>query len=81
METMMAILVFLYALCIREGLLNKTSKKSDFKNYSGKVFRSQSIFRLGRSIIAGKFHHIASFIRYLRQILKQIDQIRLSHVQ
>ncbi len=80
-ETMMAILVFLYALCIREGLLNQTYKKSDFKKYSGKIFRSQSIFRSGRSIMAGKFYHFVSFIRYLRQIIKQIGQLKLSHVQ
>ena len=78
---MMAILVFLYTLCIREGLFNQTFKKSDFKKIMGKTFRSQSIIRFGRSIIARRFHHLTSFIRYLRQTIKQISQLKLSHVQ
>jgi len=64
-KLMMAIVCFLYALCIHQGLIEyRVFKKSDFKKYkNGKITLAISIFRKGKSIIAGKFYHFKSLLK------------------
>jgi len=71
-KLMMAIVSFLYVLCIHQGLLAYSKlKKSDFKKYrDGTKTLAVSIFRKGKAIVAGKFHHLKSFIRFLIAVLK-----------
>ena len=71
-KMMMAIVSFLYVLCIHHGFLAyREKKKSDFKKYlDGTTTLAISIFRKGKSIVAGKFYHLISFIEFLSEILK-----------
>lgn len=82
-KMMMAIVTFLYILCIHhgtEGYIKK--KKSDFKKFAnGKITLTVSIFKKGKSIVAGKFYHFISFIRYLTEILKGKKIPSWFHVQ
>ena len=71
-KLMMAIVTFLYVLCIHEGIIcYKKIKKSDLKKYAdGKVTLAISVFRKGKSVVAGKFTHLRAFLDYLTQILR-----------
>jgi len=59
-KLMMAIVTFLYALCVQQGLLiYSVHKKSDFKKYKdGRITLAVSVFRKGISILTGKFYHL-----------------------
>lgn len=72
-KMMMAIVCFLYVLCIYNGFLSyATKKKSDWKKYAdGKITLAISIFKKGKSILAGKFYHLPSFIEYLARSIKR----------
>jgi len=82
-KMMMAIVSFLYILCIHQGLLEyRNMKKSDIKIYaSGKTTLAVSVFKKGKAILAGKFYHLVSFIRYLTAILKGKSNPIWVHVQ
>jgi len=82
-KMMMAIVCFLYILCIHHGVLESAKmKKSDFKKYTnGTITLAVSIFKKGKSILAGKFYHLVSFIRYLTRILKGKSKPKWVHVQ
>lgn len=82
-KLMMAIVTFLYVLCIHQGILAYSKfKKSDFKKYrDGTTTLAISVFRKGKSLIAGKFHHLKSFIRFLMSILKGKNLPFWVHVQ
>jgi len=57
-------------------------KKSDFKTYvNGTTTLAVSIFKKGKSILADKFYHLASFIQYLTKILKGKRDPEWVHVQ
>lgn len=57
-------------------------KKSDFKSYAnGITTRAVSIFKKGKSVLAGKFYHLASFIEYLTEISKGKKNPKWVHVQ
>jgi len=70
-KLMMAIVTFLYVLCIHEGLIcYEKIKKSDLKKYAdGTITLAISVFRKGKSVVAGKFTHLRAFLDYLTQIL------------
>lgn len=71
-KMMMAILVFLYAICIDQGLkeFEKCSKKSAFKKYkNGKITLSRSVFRTGLAIVQGKFTNLQGFFTFLINLL------------
>lgn len=80
---MMAIVVFLYVLCIIEGLKQlRKSKPSDWKIYkNGKQFLTVSIFRKGLSYVNLKFNNLRSFIEYLIHLLKGKNLLFLQNVQ
>jgi len=82
-KMMMAIVCFLYILCIHHGIIEYVEmKKSDFKTYAdGTRTLAVSIFKKGKSILAGKFYHLASFIQYLTKILKGKKDPQWVHVQ
>lgn len=71
-KLMMAMVVFLYVLCLNEGWLRYThKKKSDWKKYQdGKVSLAASIFKKGLSYAKGKFNDLASFFKYLSKLLR-----------
>ena len=79
----MAIVTFLYALCVHQGLLvYSVYKKSDFKKYKdGKITLAVSVFRKGISIVIGKFYHLKSFLEYLANILADKKRPNWVHVQ
>lgn len=68
---MMGIVVFLYVLCIVEGLRQlKESKPSDWKKYkNGKRFLTVSIFKKGLSYLNLKFNNLITFIQYITKEL------------
>lgn len=72
-KLMMAIVVFLYALCIEQGWLQyRNMKKSDWKKFqNGDTTLAVSVFRKGRSYLAAKFNNLASFLQFLTLMLKQ----------
>lgn len=80
---MMAIVVFLYVLCICEGLKQlKTVKLSNRKKYkNGTIFLTISIFRKGLSLVCLKFNNLNSFCLYLKLILKDRNLLILQNVQ
>jgi len=82
-KLMMAIVSFLYVLCIHQGILAYAKlKKSDFKKYrDGTKTLAVSIFRKGKAIVAGMFHHLKSFIQFLISILKGKSPPFWVHVQ
>jgi len=82
-KLMMAIVVFLYVLCIGQGWLQyKNTKKSDWKKYKdGGITLAVSVFRKGRSYLAAKFNDLASFIRFLALLLRHKNAPFWVHVQ
>lgn len=80
---MMAIVVFLYVLCICEGLKQlKNTKSSDWKKFkNGTVTLAVSVFRKGLSYVSLRFNNLKSFIRYLSRILSDKNMTFLQNVQ
>lgn len=71
-KMMMAILVFLYAICIDQGIkeFENGFKKSDYKKYKdGKITLAKSIFRVGLARVQGKFTDLQSFCTFLANLL------------
>jgi ribonuclease HIII len=79
----MAIVVFLYVLCICEGLKQlKKMKPSDSKKFKdGTITLTVSIFRKGLAYVHLKFNNLRTFVRYLRTILKHKNLLFLQNVQ
>lgn len=71
-KLMMAIVTFLYVLCINEGFIAYLKvKKSDFKKYAdGKVTLAVSVFRKGLSIVEAGFSNLRTFFKYLVDIIR-----------
>ncbi len=82
-KLMMAILTFLYAMCIHEGLLAyQQVKKSDWKKYAdGKISLTVSIFRKGLAIVEGKFYNIQTFVEFLVTLFHRKIMPTWVHVQ
>jgi hypothetical protein len=88
-ELMMAIVVFLYALCIRQGLLVyqhfKKPKKSDYKQFAKKTKPFQtlavSVFRKGIAYLENLFFNLSSFIQFLHSICRGEKPDFFIHVQ
>ncbi len=80
---MMGIVVFLYVLCITQGLKRlMKKKKSDWKKYSnGKSFLSESIFLKGLAYINAEFWNLVGFIEYLNRELADKKLLFLQNVQ
>lgn len=80
---MMALVVFLYVLCITEGLEKlKIKKVSDWKKYkNGKCFLAVSVFRKGLSYLSQKFNNLVTFIDYLADKLLDKNLVFLQNVQ
>lgn len=80
---MMAIVVFLYVLCICEGLKQlKKTKASDWKKFKdGTVTLAISVFRKGLSYVNLRFNNLRSFVRYLKRILSDKNLLFLQNVQ
>ncbi len=80
---MMGIVVFLYVLCIVEGLKQlKKSKPSDWKIYkNGKRFLTVSVFSKGLAYLNLKFKNLITFIRYLTIELADKNLLFLQNVQ
>lgn len=66
-KLMMGIVVFLYAICIKQGLIQyKQIMKSDWKNYAdGSKTLAVSVFKKGQSFIASKLINLKSFLAFL----------------
>lgn len=75
-ELMMGILVMVYIMAVREGLLSHKRNPIPLKKYSdGKKYLSISIFRMGMAIIQDIFTKINSLIEYIvNQMKVSIDQ-------
>lgn len=82
-KLMMAIVCFLYTLCVSQGLLRyQQKKKSDYKNYSdGSSALAESIFKKGKSVISMKFHDLRSFLRFIAQLIAGKKPPKWVHVQ
>lgn len=80
---MMAIVVFLYVLCICEGLKQlKRTKSSDWRKFKdGRITLAISVFRKGLSQVNLRFNNLRSFVRYLRRLLSDKNLIFLQNVQ
>jgi hypothetical protein len=80
---MMAIVVFLYVLCVCEGLKQlKKTKPSDWKKFkNGTITLTVSIFRKGLAYVHLKFNNLRTFARYLRRILHDKNLLFLQNVQ
>ena len=80
---MMAITVFLYVLCIVEGLKElKKSKPSDLKIYAGnKCYLTISVFSKGLSYLCSKFKNLSTFFDYLHDKLLDINLLFVQNVQ
>lgn len=72
-KLMIALIVFLYVLCIREGLKKLKKKKAqDWKRYkNGTQYLATSVFRKGLSFLLIQSSNLKTFIRYLRQIINR----------
>lgn len=79
---MMGIVVFLYVLCIVEGLRRlKKTKPSDWKKYSnGKKYLTVSFFRKGLSYLNLMFNNLTTFIQYLARELRDKNLLFLQTV-
>jgi len=77
-KLMMAIVVFLYTICIKEGFIQyKQKKKSDWKIYAnGSVTLTVSIFRKGLSFIDTKLRNLSSFFWLIANWIKQISKLK-----
>ena len=78
-ELMMALLVFLYFLCIRQGFIEyKKTKKSDYKRFvkNGQEVKTLAIaiFRKGLSYLENLFYDIKSFTRFLNNIVRNVSK-------
>ena len=82
-KLMMAVVCFLYTLCISQGLLRyRQSKKSDYKNYSdGSSTLAESVFKKGKSIVSMKFRNLKSFLMFIAQIIDGKKPPKWVHVQ
>ncbi len=70
-ELMMGVLVMVYIIAIREGLLSHKLKPIPMKRYKdGKTYLSISIFRMGLAIIQNLFMRINQLIEYIVNQLK-----------
>jgi len=80
---MMGIVVFLYTLCVVEGIKQlKKSKPSDYKKYKdGKIFLTVSIFKKGLDHLNLRFRNLSSFIQFLRSELAGNKMLFLQNVQ
>ncbi len=80
---MKALVVFLYTLCICEGLFQlKDGKLSHWKKYKdGKTFLAVSIFRKGLSFLCLSFNNLRSFCDYLVRALGDKKLLFLQNVQ
>lgn len=77
-KLMMAIVVFLYAICIKEGFFQyKQKKKSDWKIYAdGSISLSVSVFRKGLSFIDAKIRDLNSFLSLIANWIKYISKLK-----
>jgi len=70
-ELMMGILVMVYIMAVKEGLLNHKRKPIPWKKYKdGKKYLSISIFRLGMAIIQALFTRVNKLFDYIGDQLK-----------
>jgi len=80
---MMGIVVFLYTLCIIEGMKKlKKCKPSDYKKFKdGSIFLTVSFFKKGLDYLNLKFNNLASFIQFLGDTLGKQKMVFLQNVQ
>ena len=64
---MLAILTFLYALCIHEGLEKGTKKIKKYAN--GQSYRAKSVFRSGLSILKEQISSVKELVGLLKNII------------
>lgn len=70
-ELMMGVLVMVYMLAVREGLLSNRKNPIPFKKYrDGTTYLSISIFRMGMAIIQNLFTKISRLMEYIENHLK-----------
>ena len=72
----MGIVVFIYALCIEQGLTQlKHKKKSDWKKYkNGSINLVVSKFKKGLSFLEIKFNNLRNFICFLSHSIRSIPK-------
>lgn len=82
-KLMMAIVCFLYTLCVNQGLIAyRTIKKSDYKKYAcGLSTLAVSVFKKGKTILSGNFYNLTSFIDFIMRLIKGKKQLKWVHVQ
>ena len=74
-ELMMGVLVMVYIIAVREGILSHKLKPIPMKKYKdGKIYLSISIFRMGLAIIQTLFTKINNLIEYIEYQLKVNDK-------
>jgi len=64
---MLAILTFLYALCIHEGLEKGTKKMKKYAN--GQSYRVKSVFRSGLSILKEQVNSVQELVDLLKIVI------------
>ncbi|MGB0863610.1 MAG: transposase [Saprospiraceae bacterium] len=64
---MLAILTFLYALCIHEGLEKGTKKMKKYAN--GQSYRVKSVFRSGLSILKEQISSVEELVNLLKRVI------------
>ena len=68
---MMGVLVIVYLIALREGMLKHKLKPIPLKKYKkGKVYLAISIFRMGFAIIQNLFSRMNNLIEYVANQLK-----------
>jgi hypothetical protein len=82
-KLMMAIVCFIYTLCINQGIIvSREVKKSDLKKYkSGIQTLAVSIFKRGKAILSGKFCDLNSFCQFITTIMKGKKTLNWVNVQ
>ena len=80
---MMGIVVFLYTLCILEGIKKlKKSKASDYKTFKdGKIFLTVSVFKKGLDYLNLKFNNLKTFIQFIKTTLGHEKMLFSQNVQ
>ena len=71
---MVAILIFLYALCIHKGIKRRNNRSKKYKNAT--VSPARSIFRQGLSELKRAIKNYYDLVITTWNILKEISQIK-----
>jgi transposase len=81
-ELMMGVLVIVYLIALKEGMLQHKRKPIPWKKYkNGKVHLSISIFRIGFAIIQNLFSRTNNLIEYIIHQLKPFADVNFEELE